>query len=318
MSNIRDVAKLSGHSVSTVSRVINNQSYVAEGTKLEIIKAMKELDYHPNDVARALSTGQTHTIGVVMPYSNHPYFQKLVSAITKTAFKNQYQVILLPSNYNVKSEIKYLEMLKHQAFDGLIFTSRAIPLKKILEYKEYGSITCCEDTLDYPISCAYTNREDSFVNAFKLAKKLNFSHIGVTISRNEFSSQSARLTMDSYEKVFGEEISEDYLYRNTQYLEDGMKATESFVKIDPKLEMIFANGDQVAAGAIHQLNKMHLNIPVIGQENMDYSYLLNFSTIDHKLSEIGENAFKLLFQKKTVKKLIPSEFVARGELSKLM
>jgi len=318
MSNIRDVARLSSHSVSTVSRVINNQSYVAKDTKQEILQAMKELDYHPNDIARALSTGRTYRVGVVMPYSNHPYFQKLESAITKVAFKENYQVTLLPSNYNVKREIEYLEMLKHQAFDGLIFTSRAISFAKIMEYQKYGSISCCEDTLNYPISCAYTNREDSFINVFEQLKQSNFKHIGVTVSRDELTSRSAKLTLDSYQKVFGHAINENYLNRDTQYLEDGIDAVNSFVKNESNLDVIFANGDQVAAGVLYQLQKLQIDIPVIGQENLDYSYLMNFSTIDHKLTEIGEYAFWLLFEKKVIKKLIPSEFTARGKLKNLL
>jgi len=317
MSNIRDVAKLSGHSVSTVSRVINNRSYVADDTRQDILRAMKELDYHPNDVARALSTGQTYTIGVVLPYLSIPYFQKIVSAITEVAFKEDYQVTLLPSDYNEQREINYLEMLKHKAFDGLIFTSRAISFDKILEYKQYGTITCCEDTFDYPISCAYTNREESFINVLDKLKQLNFQHIGVTASRDESASQSTKLTKNSYRKVFGHEIDSKHLYMGAQDFSNGIEAAKYLLKQDPNLEVIFANSDQVAAGIIRQLMIMNLDIPVIGQENLDYSRLMNFSTIDHKLKEIGEYAFWSVFEKKIVKKLIPSEFIARGTLKKL-
>jgi len=314
MSNIRDVARLSGHSVSTVSRVINNRSYVAEDTKKDILDAMKELDYHPNDVARALSTGQTYTIGVVLPYLSIPYFQKIVSAITEVAFKEDYQVTLLPSDYNVDREIKYLEMLKHKAFDGLIFTSRAISFDKILEYKQYGTITCCEDTFDYPISCAYTNREESFVNIWKKLKQLHFEHIGVTASRDEEFSQSTKLTKTSYQKVFGKTVAPKNLFMGAQDFSDGIRAAKYLLKQDPKTEVIFANSDQVAAGIIRQLMVMNLNIPVIGQENLDYSKLMDFSTVDHRLKEIGEYAFWSVFEKKIIKKMIPSEFISRGSL----
>lgn len=317
MSNIRDVAKLSGHSVSTVSHVINDRGYVAKDTRADILKAMKELDYHPNDVARALSTGQTYTVGVVLPYLNIPYFQKLVSAITKVAFKEDYQVMLLPSDYNAKNDIKYLEMLKHHSFDGLIFTSRAISFDKIIEYKQYGPITCCEDTFEYPISCAYTNREESFINAFEALKDVNLTHIGVTASRDEKISQSTKLTKSSYRKVFGHEVSDKNFYMGATVFEDGIKAAKYLIKQDPNIKAIFANSDQVAAGIIHQLIISNLDIPVIGQENLDYSRLMNFSTIDHKLTEIGEYAFWSIFEKKIVKKMIPSQFIVRGTLEKL-
>lgn len=316
MSNIRDVAKLSGHSVSTVSRVLNDQNYVAEETKRDILNAIKELDYHPNDVARALSTGKTYTIGVVLPYLKVPYFQKLISAITQAAFKEDYQVTLLPSDYNEESEIKYLEMLKHQAFDGLIFTSRSISFDKILEYKRYGNITCCEDTFNYPISCAYTNREESFIKVFGLLKKLNFEHIGVTASRNEQNSQSTKLTKSAYQKVFGHEIASENLFMGAQVFSDGQEAVKYLLKEDPKLKIIFANSDQVAAGALKELKARGLEIPVIGQEDLDYSRLMNFSTIDHQLTEIGEYAFWSIFEEGIVKKEVPSEFILRGEIIK--
>lgn len=316
MSNIRDVAKLSGHSVSTVSRVVNHRSYVAEDTKQEIIQAMEELDYHPNDVARALSTGKTHMVGVVLPYIDIPYFQKLVSAITKAAFKENYQVTLLPSDYNAKDEIKYLEMLKHQSFDGLIFTSRTISFDKILEYRQYGTITCCEDTFDYPISCAYTNREESYLKVFDLLRRLKFQHIGVTLSRSEKYSQSTKQTKEAFEKAYGRKMDAKHLYMGAQGYDEGIKAAKYLVERDPDLQVIFANSDQIAAGVLKQLKLMHLEIPVIGQENLDYSHLMNFSTIDHKLKEIGEYAFWSIFEKEVVKKSIPSEFILRGTLIK--
>lgn len=316
MSNIRDVAKLSGHSVSTVSRVINHRSYVADDTKKEIIRAMEELDYHPNDVARALSTGKTHMVGVVLPYIDIPYFQKLVSAITKAAFKENYQVTLLPSDYNAKDEIKYLEMLKHQSFDGLIFTSRTISFDKILEYRQYGTITCCEDTFDYPISCAYTNREESYLKVFDLLKRLKFQHIGVTLSRSEKYSQSTKQTKEAFEKAYDRKMDAKHLYMGAQGYDEGIKAAKYLVKRDSNLQVIFANSDQIAAGVLKQLQLMNLEIPVIGQENLDYSHLMNFSTIDHKLKEIGEYAFWSIFEKDVVKKSIPSEFILRGTLIK--
>ncbi|MFC6177240.1 LacI family DNA-binding transcriptional regulator [Companilactobacillus huachuanensis] len=316
MSNIRDVAKKSGHSVSTVSRVINNLSYVADDTKQDILQAMEELDYHPNDVARALSTGKTYMVGVVLPYIDIPYFQKLISAITQAAFKENYQVTLLPSDYSSKNEIKYLEMLKHQSFDGLIFTSRTISFEKIMEYQQYGTITCCEDTFDYPISCAYTNREESYTKVFDLLRRLKFDHIGVTLSRSEKYSQSTKQTKGSFEKVFGQEIAAKDLYMGVQGFTGGIKAAQYFVERDPKIQVIFANSDQVAAGLLSQLHKMDLDIPVIGQEDLDYSRLMNFSTIDHKLTEIGEYAFWSIFEKGIVKKSIPSEFILRGTLIK--
>lgn len=101
-------------------------------------------------------------------------------------------------------------------------------------------------------------------------------------------------------------------------MDDGADAVKTFAKRNANLDVFFANGDQVAAGVLVQQRKMGIDIPVIGQDNFDYSYLLNFSTIDHKLAEIGEYAFWSLFEKEVVKKKLQSEFIARGEFAKLI
>ena len=81
MANIRDIAKLTGYSVSTISRVINGHPYVDEEKRKEILAVMKEVDYIPNANARQLSYGKTKSIGVILPYTNHPYFDQLISGI---------------------------------------------------------------------------------------------------------------------------------------------------------------------------------------------------------------------------------------------
>ncbi|WP_334329312.1 LacI family DNA-binding transcriptional regulator [Companilactobacillus sp. HBUAS59699] len=315
MANIRDVAKLSGHSISTVSRVINDQGYVSDKTKQEIEAAMKQLNYHRNDLARALSLGKTYRVGVVLPYINHPYFQKLADAIINAAFSHDYQATFLQSNYNQDQEIYFLDMLKHHAFDGLIFTSRSISFEKIVEYQKYGPITCCEDTFDYPISSAFTDRKASFVDALQILKNEGYRHIGMTVSRSENTSQSALLTTRAYKEVFGEEINDKLLYRESRTMFDGITAAAQFLNCDKKLQVIFSNGDEIAAGAKRQLQEMHRqDVVVIGQENLPISFLMDFSTIDHRLTDIGEEAFKLLFQDEIIKKPIPAKFIRRGKL----
>ncbi|APX71374.1 LacI family DNA-binding transcriptional regulator [Companilactobacillus allii] len=315
MANIRDVAKVSGHSISTVSRVINQTGYVSDKTAEEIQTAMKSLNYHRNDLARALSLGKTSRVGVVLPYVNHPYFQKLADAIISTAFSNNYQATFLQSNYNQDEETKFLDMLKHHAFDGLIFTSRAVSFEKLVEYKKYGPITCCEDTFNYPLSSAYTNRKESFVNALQALKDNGYTHIGLTVSRSENTSQSAKLTTEAYKEVFGEEVSDKLLFRESKTMFDGITAAAQFVNYDPDLQVIFCNGDEIAAGAKRQLQEMKQeNIIITGQENLPISFLMDFSSVDHRLSEIGEKSFELLFKDEIIKEAVPSRFIRRGKL----
>ena len=79
MATLKDVAKETGLTVSTVSRVLNNRGYISEETRKKVYEAMKKLNYRPNEVARSLSKQTTNTIGVIVPHIRHPYFAELIS-----------------------------------------------------------------------------------------------------------------------------------------------------------------------------------------------------------------------------------------------
>ncbi len=317
MTNINDVAKLSGHSASTVSRVINNLDHVSDSTRQEIKDAMQTLHYHPNVIARELSKGSSETIGVVLPYINHPYFQKLVDSIMETATMNHYKVMLLPTNYSRNLEHNYLSLLKHKGIDGLIFTSRVTDLSTIEKFTKYGPIVCCENTFNYKIASSYTNREASFIHVFKALKQIGAEHIGITVSRNEVQSQSAKNTLSAFEKVFGHKCPDQMIFRESKNAFDGMQAAAQFLDYDPNLEIVFANGDEIAAGALRYGMAHKRDFQVIGGENLPISFLMDFSTVNHNLDIIGINAFELLLKKVPQKKFVPTDIIWRSSLAHL-
>ena len=83
MATLKDVARESGLTVGTVSRVLNNRGYISAKTREKVYRVMKELNYQPNEMARSLSTQKTNTIGVIVPHIVHPYFSKISTALRK-------------------------------------------------------------------------------------------------------------------------------------------------------------------------------------------------------------------------------------------
>lgn len=77
MTTIREVAKLAGVSVATVSRTLNNSGYVSESTRKRVEKAVKELNFYPNEVARSLFQKKSKLIGLLLPDITNPFFQLL-------------------------------------------------------------------------------------------------------------------------------------------------------------------------------------------------------------------------------------------------
>ncbi|MGB7999915.1 MAG: LacI family DNA-binding transcriptional regulator, partial [Anaerobacillus sp.] len=98
MVTISDVAKRSGLSKSTVSRVINNHPYISKEKRELVQKAMDELGYYPNPAARRLRGQLKSTIGVIVPRIVNPFFSYLVNSIEQTAYEHNFQVLIFQSN----------------------------------------------------------------------------------------------------------------------------------------------------------------------------------------------------------------------------
>lgn len=307
MANIRDIAKLSGYSVATVSRVLNNHPYVSEEKRTKILKIMQELDYIPNAKARDLSSGKSKHIAVMIPYANHPYSDKIVSGILNAAFKDGYKVTLLPTNYDPTIEMNYLNALAAKAWDGMIITSKKVSFEVIVRYLKYAPIVCCENTGDFPISCVSIKREESYIDLFTSLKKQGYHNIGLTVGRTEKESASTGLILQTYNSIIG--LSDpSMIVRDCRTYEDGIQAGIHFATVK-NLEVIVTNGDDVAAGILQHISLAQVS--VIGEENLLSSRLLNFSTIDHHIDQCGEAAFHLLWEKESRTVSIPYTFIER-------
>lgn len=307
MTTIKDIARLSGCSVSTVSRVLNNHPYVTAKKRKKIQQIINDLDYTPNAKARALSKGQAKHIGVMLPYANHPYHEKLTAGIYQEAFTQGYKVTLLPTNYELEIERGYLEELKAKTFDGLIITSKKISFDCISKYTKYAPIVCCESTENFPISSVSIDREASYLAVFTQLKEAGHKKIGLTVGREEQISASSRLLLKSFRTVFGS-LDEETIFRSCHTFEDGIRAGNYFNKVKG-ITAILANGDDVGAGVLQSLQDK--SIQIIGEENLLSSRLLHFSTIDHHLDACGKKAFQLLLSGEQTSFLIPYTLIER-------
>ena len=97
MATLKDVARESGLSVGTVSRILNNRGYINEQTREKVYEVMKQLNYQPNEMARSLSKQKSNTIGLIVPHIMHPYFAKMISCIESAAYKNGFKILLFNS-----------------------------------------------------------------------------------------------------------------------------------------------------------------------------------------------------------------------------
>ncbi|MGX9932238.1 LacI family DNA-binding transcriptional regulator [Virgibacillus salarius] len=316
MTNINDIAKIAGVSVSTVSRVLNNYKYVSEEKRNAVQKVINDLNYTPNKNAIDLIRGETNIIGVILPYNNNQAFDQMLQGILHRSVKMDFSVIVLPTKYDKKKELEYLAMLKNKLLDSIIITSKANAWDEILPFTTYGSIISCEYTDFKEIGCSYIDRYASYIDAFQTLKELGHSSVAFTTARGE-ESLSTQQTCQAYKEVFGELRPGTYISQ-CYCLEDGFQAAKRFFALNNKPSAIYANGDEVAGGIYQYAQFSGLKVPedlaIIGQENQPVGVALGLATVDHHLMHVGEQAFELAIRKSRDKIKIPYNIIRRSSI----
>ena len=118
-----DVARTSGVSLMTVSRVINGKAEVSEDTRQRVLEVIDRLDYRPSGIARSLATRRTGTIGLVVPDIANPFFSDIARGVATEAYREDYNVFLCSSEENAQRELDLLHSLEEKRIDGLILCS---------------------------------------------------------------------------------------------------------------------------------------------------------------------------------------------------
>lgn len=117
---LEDVAAAAGVSKTTVSRVLNHRGYLSEKTIAKVQKAMQELDYRPNIIARQLYKQRTDLVGMIFPTVDNPFFSQLEAEMERQLYRNGYKVLIGNSQNDLAKEENYLQQLLTHQVDGLI------------------------------------------------------------------------------------------------------------------------------------------------------------------------------------------------------
>ena len=123
MATLRDVAERAGVTVTTVSRMLNGRVNVSGKTRSKIEAAMRELGYHPNEMARSLAKKQSNLIGLLVPSAKQYFFAELIQEVENAVAKNGCQLLLCVSDQETVKENAYIQMLLGDRVRGIIIAS---------------------------------------------------------------------------------------------------------------------------------------------------------------------------------------------------
>ncbi|MCZ8523441.1 MULTISPECIES: LacI family DNA-binding transcriptional regulator [Paenibacillus] len=299
MANIKEIAKLSGVSVSTVSRVLNGHPYVAEDKRQAVQDTVRRLNYSRNLNAVQLIKGRTGMIGVILPYIHHPYFMMLLEGIAREALQEGVQLVLCQSNYRAEEETAMLERLRMKGLDGVILCSRALGWEALEAYSDYGPLVVCDQPGSPLISSVYIDHYRCFREAMDYLNRRGHRRIGFSLGRGD--SASSRERRRAYADVlegWGEPLREDWVLPGCFTLEDGAELIRRVLAMEERPTAMIVTGDEVAVGFMTEAGRQDVAIPgdlaLMGFDNQPISRMFALTTIDNGLTEMGRTAFSIL------------------------
>lgn len=262
MATLRDVARKANVDVSTVSRALNNTSYVHPDTKKRIFAAVKELSYSPNLLARGLKQGKRNTIGIVVPRLSLTAFSDVAQAIEEEATKKGYAVLICHTEDNAKIEKECLNRLRNGFVDGIIIAGTGQNNRLIRDIHSSG-IACTQiiryqDSMLNSVGLDY--RSCGYESVYYLNAK-GCKEIGLINGNMRLSPYKERY--DGYQKALKElrlqeTISTPLEEFNVNTLSYGYDATLELLEINPRLDAILAAVDVQGIGAMRVLKERNL------------------------------------------------------------
>ncbi|HCC1900595.1 TPA: LacI family DNA-binding transcriptional regulator, partial [Enterococcus faecium] len=299
---LEDVAKRANVSKTTVSRVLNNRGYLSQKTIDNVYKAIEELNYQPNVVARQLFQKKTNIVGLLFPTVANPFFSELVEALEKKLYEIGYKVLIGNSMNNKEKETNYLNQLLSDQVDGLIVGTHN---QGIQEYKYQNLPIVAIDRVmneDIPVV------ESDNYNGGKLATKLliaqgakNIIHTNGPIDL-QTPANRRRLayedTMKAYQLI-PRTVTLDF---NISYVKKKQIFFQMFEDY-PKIDGIFASNDIDAALILQVAKEKGLNVPadllVVGYDGtlMTRSILPDLTTVIQPINDIADTAVAILMKR---------------------
>lgn len=304
---IDDVAKLAGVSRATAGRVVGNYGSVSEKSRERVWDAVRQLDYQPNLIARGLRSQTTKTIAVIVGSIRNTYSTALVYAVEKEAQKKGYNVLICTTHEDIEKELKHLKDLNSRKVDGVILMSAyRADVNMDKKYKEFyiSKLPIVFVDRNIPGINRDVIQSENFDASYKATKYLmDMGHrkIGI-IATSNFSTVQERIK--GYKAAFanaGIEYDES-LIASVDELSDKMsrKVCHEFLEEHPDITALYILNNSLCSGVLLDLKERQMKIPqdisLLVWDDEEYNELLDITTIEQPITEIGKQATRRLFE----------------------
>lgn len=313
---IKDIARESGVSYSTVSRVLSNSPLISEKTKARVLEVCKEMGYTTNYVARSLVMKRCNLLGIILPSLSNPFMAELADNIEKYARLRQYSIMICNSNEDPELEMEVFRLLLGRQVDGMIIfpvdTESSVRLDS-LNSKHVPAVFLNDYREDLPCSFITT---DNYQGAYMGVQYLhalghqNILYVSPKPLRLSHKQRvkgyiSACVDLGLVPRLFYEYGAESFSGSVTADLDFGYQMAGSFFREEKHQEFsaVFAWTDMAALGIIKAADERNIRIPedisLLGFDDISYSALprINLTTIKQPIEEMASQGVQRLLDR---------------------
>lgn len=302
MKTIKDVARLSGVSLTTVSRVVNGSEKVTQKTRDKVNKAIQELGYFPNNAARSLVKKQTDSIAVLLRNIHDPFFSDLICGIEDASLELGRNVIFCSLGKDERIRDRYIEYLTNGISDAIVLYGSLFSDKAMIEHLY---------NVHFPLLLIENNFQTLPLNQF-LIDNVEGAKDAVNYLIRRGHKKIAHVMGNPNKKVilerfsgYTEAMQENGLTIHSSYIQNTLNnSVLSLVQFKEMMESqdrptaVFCSDDKLAIQVINVLNQLGFAVPkdvsVVGFDNLksyDHSYRgPRITSVQQPLYEIGRDS----------------------------
>ena len=312
--NIKDIAKLCGVGVSTVSRAINNHPDINEETKNRILEVIRENHYIPNNSARNLKRSVSKTIAVLIKGIDNPFFSGMIRIFEEEIQKKKYTFLLHRVDEAEDEADVAMELIKEKRLKGVIFLGgHFCQNREKLEQLDVpfvlSTVANTDSMQNSFLSCVSV---DDFQESYKMIDhlcSLGHRRIGILAATPEDES-IGRLRLEGYRQALADHgISPDPAWCfyspedvNWYTMANGYELMKKVMASGQDLTAVFAISDSIAIGACKAVFDAGKSVPedysIAGFDGLDMAHYYNpaITTIRQPVEEMAYETIRILFE----------------------
>ncbi len=318
---VKQIAKVAGVSVNTVSRALNGKPDINEDTRQRVLEVAKRLGYVPNRSALSLKCQKTLIVGVIVEDNANPFWAEILKGVESAAKERGYHVILVNTNRNYQEEVEGIRMLLERRVDGLLIAPNQEGYDDLYELKRLRIpfVVMGRHVKEFEgfAPMVYSDEVQGGYNATMHLIEKGCENIAF-IGAQPYNTASIE-RCEGYIRALKEaemKIDPSLIKTGGIEIDGGYESTIDLIKSGVNFDGVFVYNDLMAFGVLKALKKSNLRVPedvkVIGYDDISYSSLItpSLTTMKMKKGTIGRLSFELLLNPEN-KIVLEAELIVR-------